>query len=168
MSDNPVELAEEAAVCKLIADALYARSKSLSSRAGQIMGRGTLYPRLPDGSEMASFVMPSPSTVVSVDVDTLLPFVRANYPTEVVETVRPSFVDRLKQTSKHAGQPCAPDGTLDVPGITVTQEPAKGPRITPTDTAKAQAQAAVNDVLNAAIERFERPQLSAAPDQRAA
>jgi hypothetical protein len=46
----------------------------------------------------------------------------AHYPTEteLVVAVRPAFLTAIKTASAEAGQPCTPDGTLDVPGLAVS------------------------------------------------
>jgi hypothetical protein len=76
MTDNAVELAEEAVALRLIGDALLAKSKTLAVRAAAAMGRGTLFPKLPDGTELACFNVPADAETVTVDVDLLLPFVK--------------------------------------------------------------------------------------------
>lgn len=156
-TDNPVELAEEAVALRLIADALYARSKDLGNRAAAVMGRGTLFPTLPDGTELACFNVPADSETVAVDVDALLPWVREFYPTEVMETVRPAFVERVKQVSKKAGWACGPGGEVDIPGVSLGTEPSKGPRITAKPAGKKRATAAVEAVLSGALESFATP-----------
>jgi hypothetical protein len=159
MTDNPVELAEEAVALRLIGDALLAKSKNLAARAAAVMGRGTLFPTLPDGTELACFNVPADAETVTVDVDLLLPFVKQHYPTEVMETVRPAFVERVKETTRKAKAPCAPDGELDVPGVEYSMEPAKGPRITAKPAGKDRAAAAVEQVLAEALTSFARPAL---------
>lgn len=48
-------------------------------------------------------------------------WVARNYPTEIYEepTVRPAFLEAIKKASEAAGQPCTPDGTLDIPGVSI-------------------------------------------------
>lgn len=45
-----------------------------------------------------------------------------HYPTEVEHrpVVRDSWARAVLDASKRSGQPCAPDGTLDIPGVSVT------------------------------------------------
>lgn len=159
LNDNPQELADEAVALRLIADALYARSKDLTTRAAAAMGRGSLFPRLPDGTELGSFVIPKGSTTVSFDVDLLLPFVKKEYPDEVVETVRPSFLEAVRQLSRQQGRPAAPMGELDFPGVYVTVTDAGAPRITGYDAGKERAQAAVDSVLDNVLATFAVPAL---------
>lgn len=155
--DNPVELAEEAVALRLLGDALVAKSKVLAARAAKAMGRGTLYPKLPDGTELACFNVPADSETVDVDVDLLLPFVKEHYPSEVQETVRPAFVEKVKEMTRKAKAPCGPGGEADVPGVAWSVEPAKGPRITAYADGKARAAAALDAVLAEALTSFAAP-----------
>lgn len=61
--------------------------------------------------------------VAIVDEDKLAQWVAEHYPTEVEikPVLRPAFKTALITASRKAGEPCTPDGTLDVPGIAVTQ-----------------------------------------------
>lgn len=161
MTDNPVELAEEAVACRLIADAFYARSKDLGARAAESMGRGTLYPKLPSGEELACFNVPADAETVTVDTDLLLPFVRQHYPTELMEAVRPAFVEAIRVASREAKQPCAPGGEIDPPGVTYSLE-TRGPRITARPAGKVRALAALDVVLAQAFDSFARPQIEGA------
>lgn len=164
MSDNAVDLAEEATALRLLADAIYARSKELSERAAKAMGsRGTLYPSLPDGTELASFIVPADAETVDVDVDVLLPFVQQHYPTEVMATVRPAFVERIRASSKEAKQACGPGGELDVPGVTYWLKPGS-PRITAKPEGRERARAAVDAVLTEALTSFAVPQIEGVSD----
>lgn len=156
--DNPVELVEEAVATKLIADELYGRHKDLSTRAAAILGRSTLYPALPDGTELACFTVPAGTTTVTVtDEAKLIAWMREHYPTEVetVTVVRPAFLEKLRQSCRDACAPVAPDGETDVPGITVT--PASGPgtpRVKPTDEGRERARSAVAAVLDRTLAQF--------------
>lgn len=160
MTDNAVELADEAVAYRLIGDAFLARSKELSARAAKALGRGTLYPRLPDGTELACFNVPADAETVTVDETLLLPFVKANYPTEIQEVVRPAFIERVKDMTRQAKQPCGPGGEVDLPGVTFSLEPAKGPRITAKPAGKERAAAALDQVIGDALGRFARPAIS--------
>lgn len=153
MTDNAVELADEAVACRLIADAFYARAKELSTKAAESMGRGTLYPKLADGTELACFNVPADAATVEVDADLLLPWVRENYPDNVMQAVRPAFVELIRRSSKEAGQTCGPGGEVDIPGVTYYLKPGS-PRITPKDAGRERAQAAVSLVVAQAFERF--------------
>lgn len=158
MNDNPVELAEEAVAYRLIADALYARSKELAVRAAAAHGRGTLFPKLPDGTELAQFTVPADAETVDVDVDLLLPFVRQYYPEHLMQTVRPAFVELVRQSSKAAKVACGPNGEADIPGVVYWEKPGS-PRITPREAGKARAQAVLDGVVDAALSTFARPAL---------
>jgi hypothetical protein len=158
---NPVELAEEAVALRLIADALYARSKDLTTRAAAAMGRGTLYPKLSDGTELACFNVPADAETVTIDADQLLPWVIANYPTEVMQAVRPAFVEKVREMTRAAKQPCGPGGEADVPGVVFSLE-RKSPRITARQAGKDRAAAAVELVLADALVSFAQPQIGGA------
>ncbi len=164
MTENPVELADEATALRLIADALYVRSKELSTRAAAAMGgRGTLHPTLPDGTELASFIVPADSETVDVDEVLLLPFVRQHYPTEVMDAVRPAFIERIRVATKAVKRPCGPGGEADIPGVTFGSKPG-APRITATQAGKDHARAAVASVLAEALTSFAVAQIEGASD----
>jgi hypothetical protein len=158
MTDNPIELAEEAVAVRLIADALYVRAKELSARAAASMGRGTLYPTLPDGTELAAFIAPKASFTVAIDTDQLLPWVRQHYPTEVMDAVRPAFVERVRAACKDAQAAMGPGGEVDVPGVAVGEQPG-AVRIKATDEARQRAAAAVASQLDGVLAAFARPQI---------
>lgn len=153
MADNAVELAEEAVAYRLIADALYAKAKDLSTRAATAMGRGTLYPKLSDGTELACFNVPADAETVTIDSDLLLPWVVENYPTEVMQAVRPAFVEKVREMTRSAKTPCGPGGEADVPGVRFSLEP-KSPRITARQAGKDRALAALDSVLSEALSSF--------------
>jgi hypothetical protein len=155
---NPVELIDEAAAIKLVADRLYARYNDLAGRAAALLGRGTVYPTLPDGTEIAQFTVPSAGITVTItDESALTEWMRTHYPTEVatVEVIRPAFLDKLRKACREAKSPVGPDGEVDVPGIAVSTGMGIGsPRLTPTDEGRARAEAAVAAVLDRALEQF--------------
>lgn len=159
MTDNPKELADEAIAMRLLGDALIERSKDLATRAADALGRGTIYPKLGDGTELGCFNVPKGSIKVEVDLDLLTPWVREHYPEEIVPTVRASFVEALRISSKQAGQPAAPQGELDIPGLYVTTSDLGAPRITGYDAGKARARTAVESVLDRVIPAFATPEL---------
>jgi len=158
MAENPVELAEEAVAYRLLADALYARSRELSERAAAAHGRGSLYPRLPDGTELAQFTVPADAETVDVDADLLLPWVAQHYPSEVMQVVRPAFVEAVRKASKQAKQACGPGGELDVPGVTFWLKPGS-PRIVARDAGKERARAALDAVLERVLTTFAVPKI---------
>lgn len=159
MSDNAVELAEEAVVLRLIADALYGRSKDLSARAAAAMGRGTLYPKLPDGTEVAQFTVAADAFTVTVDEVQLLPWVRKHYPTEIAETIRPAFIDTIRAACKQHKDTRGPNDEADIPGVRTSYEP-KSPAIKASPAGKERAAAAVDAVISDALSSFARPAIS--------
>lgn len=161
MSTNPVELAKEALELRALGDAFLAMSKAKATEAAKGLGRGSLFPRLADGSEGGSFIVPQDSATVDIDPTLLLPWVKHWYPTEVMEVVRPAFVERLRDLAKQHGQPTAPDGETDIPGVTLGTEPAKGPRISVNADTKRRAAAAVESALDSVLSGLTRPVLEA-------
>lgn len=159
MSENPKELADEAVALRLIADALYERAKSLAARAGAAMGRGTLYPKLPDGTELAQFTMPADAIQVDIDEDRLLPVVRAEYPTELTQCIRPAFLAAIRKASSEAEAPCFPDGTAIDEGVAVGRATNTAPRIKASPAGRERARDAVASVLDSALIEFARPQI---------
>lgn len=73
-----------------------------------------------DGQKLGA-VSVSKTGRVTINEAILTAWVDEHYPTEVVtvKKIRPAFLDAIKRASEAAGQPCAPDGTLDVPGIII-------------------------------------------------
>jgi hypothetical protein len=160
VTDNPVELAEEAVAWRVLGDEFLARSRAVSARAVEAMkARGTLYPSFSDGTEMATFAVPKGEETVSVDPDRLLPFVKAHYPTEVYEVVRPAFIDRVRQATREAKAPCGPGGEADITGVTYSPAEGSGaPRITARPEARVRARAAVDAVVDRMFGAFAAPQ----------
>lgn len=159
MSENPKELADEAVATRLIGDALVDRSKEMAERAARGLGRGTVYPSLPDGTELGCFNVPKGSTRVEVDLDLLTPWVEKHYPEEIIQTVRPSFVEALREKSKKMGRPAAPQGEVDFPGVYVTKSDLGSPRITGYDAGRERAKSAVDAVLDNVLTSFAVPSL---------
>ena len=62
-------------------------------------------------------------TPMVFDPDAFASWVAENYPTEVVHkpVVRESYKAAVLAASKRAGEPCTPDGRLDVPGIRISE-----------------------------------------------
>lgn len=72
-----------------------------------------------------------------VDVRAFTAWVQQHCPDEVQTTVREAFRLAVLQASRKAGEPCAPDGTLDVPGVVVAiGDPV--PQIRRSDEAAAE------------------------------
>lgn len=91
------------------------------------------------GQPIAAVAVARGKVVPSVsDADKLAKWVAEHYPTEVDHkpVVRPAFLSAILSATREAGQPCAPDGTLDVPGISVSQG---DPYVVVTPTSEAQA-----------------------------
>jgi hypothetical protein len=120
------EDADELALRALLLSALIgAAQESLSLTKELLSARMTVgdlkRPRI--GSAPAgrvSYANGSISASVS-DMPALVAWVERNYTTELelVTAVRPAFLTAILTASKEAGEPCMPDGTLDVPGVSV-------------------------------------------------
>lgn len=158
------EVAKQAAVLHVLAEAFQQAAKeSKTLTLTEMSGRGTLHPTLPDGTEIATVNVPSASTRVTVtDPDALARWVAEHYPTEVEHkpVVRPAFLERLKDTSKLAGEPCAPDGTLDIPGLEVTSRPPSSARVTPTEEGRTLAEQVVQQAQRDAVNYLARHEIT--------
>lgn len=149
-----LENANRAAVLHLLSEAFAAAAKHEKTLTlTEFSGRGTLHPTLPDGTEIASVNVPKGSTQVTVtDEQALTDWVAQHYPTETVTTVRSAFLQLLKDTSKKAGEACAPDGTLDVPGLEVHTRSPSSARVTPTEEGRTLAQQVVERAQGNAVD----------------
>lgn len=112
----------ESAVAEAVArtkEALAHRMSPGDLKRPQIAGR-------PAGS--VSYSAGAPRVTVT-DPAALLAYVEQHYTTELelTTTIRESFLSAILEATKAAGEPCAPDGTLGVPGLSVL---AGMPRIT--------------------------------------
>jgi hypothetical protein len=120
------ESVDELAVRLLLLKSLEgAVAESISRTKELLTGRMSVgdmkRPRIGDGPA-GSVTYTSGSLSASVtDVAAFTAWVEQFYTTELelVVSVRPAFTTAVLEASKTAGQPMAPDGELDVPGITV-------------------------------------------------
>lgn len=120
------EDADELSARLLLLSALEgAVAESISRTKELLAGRMTVgdlkRPRIA-GAVAGSVTYANGSISASVaDMPALVAWVERNYTTELelVTSVRPSFLKAILDASKEAGEPCAPDGTLDVPGVSV-------------------------------------------------
>lgn len=111
----------KAAVLKILNDRVSAAFKAAKDEVAVALGAEGRKNAVLDGHKLAS-VSVTKGGRVSVSNETLLTkWVEENYPTEVeqVTRVRPAFLDMIKKASEAAGEPCSPNGELDVPGISV-------------------------------------------------
>lgn len=96
------------------------RETAIKQQFKAMHGRGTQYASLGDLEVgVVTVAKPSISWTVS-DPHALLRWVRANHPSEVVESVAPAFVTRLLADCKAAGDAVTRDGEI-VPGVTDVQ-----------------------------------------------
>lgn len=158
-ASNPVELIDEAAAIKLIAAELYTRYAELADEAARLLGRSTVWSTLPDGTEIGQFTVPAVGTQVTItDEQALLAWVREHYADELVEIIRPAFLDKIRKGCHTAKAPVGPGGEADIPGITVSTGKGVGaPRFTPTDEGRDRAHAAVAAWLDRTLEQFATP-----------
>lgn len=100
-------------------------------------------------------VDPAPTTVEVTDERALLEWVREHYPGEITETVRESFLARLKKHAKKAEEPVTEEGEV-IPGLEVSRGEPR-PVVT-TETGAA-------GVVAEAFRRGELPELLAVVGQ---
>jgi hypothetical protein len=114
-------LTVRAAVLKLLSDRVYAAFKAAKDDVAAHLGPEGRKNAVLDGIKLASVSVTKSGRFSVYNPAAFLRWVQENYPTEVydVPTVRPAFLDLIKKTSEAAGQPCAPDGTLDIPGVSI-------------------------------------------------
>lgn len=118
MSDDiPLELQLVAlqALSKQVSDRFAAVKAELAP--DMVMG-DRLAARLPDKTRVGAVTFTEGSvTAQVVDERAFADWVADNYPDEVVPQVRGSFRAAVLAASKSAGEPMAPDGTAEVPGV---------------------------------------------------
>lgn len=120
------ESADELAIRLLLLSSLEGAVAESFSRAKELLaGRMTLgdmkRPQIA-GRAAGSVTYANGSTYVTVtDPAALTAWVEEHYTTELelVTSVRPAFLTAILEATKAAGEPCAPDGTLGVPGLSV-------------------------------------------------
>lgn len=113
--------AVKAAVLKILNDRVAAAFKAAKEEVAEILGPEGRKNAVLDGMKLASVSVTKAGRVSVSNEKLLVDWVAENYPTEIEETikVRPAFLEAIKKASEEAGEPCAPDGSLDVPGISV-------------------------------------------------
>lgn len=120
------ESADELAARLLLLSALEgAVAESISTTKELLAGRMTLgdmkRPQIA-GAVAGSVTYANGSVGVTVtNPAALTAWVEEHYTTELelTTTVRPAFLAAILEATKRAGEPCAPDGTLGVPGLSV-------------------------------------------------
>jgi hypothetical protein len=114
-------LAVQAVALKALADRVAERLEEVKAELAEAIGPGDrTAARLNDGTKVGTVTYTNAAVRARVlHPGELSRWVQANYPDEIVPVVRPSFEKLLLDTSKKAGQPCSPDGEVDVPGIEV-------------------------------------------------
>lgn len=121
MNDS-TQAALQAAVLKVLADRVNTAQKQARYESAEAMTTGDRVNPTVDGQHLASVSKTKPRTTAKVtDMRRFTDWCLEHAPTEVETQARPGWVTAVLETSKYAGQPCAPDGTLDIPGIEVTQ-----------------------------------------------
>lgn len=117
------DLARKAAILGVVADLVTTALKSAKAQLRAELAVGERLVPNEGGVALAAVQMvKGHATPAVVDEGKLARWVAEHYPTEV-ETktvVRPAFLAALKSASVQAGEPCSPDGVLDVPGLIVT------------------------------------------------
>lgn len=121
MNDS-TQAALQAAVLKVLADRVNTAQKHARYESAESMTTGDRVNPTVNGEHVASVTKTKPRTTARVtDMAAFTNWCLQHHPTEVVTQARESWVNTVLQTSKKAGEPCAPDGTLDIPGIEVNE-----------------------------------------------
>ena len=112
-------LAVRAAVLKLLNDRVYKAFKQAKDDVALHLGAEGRKNAVLDGVKLAAVSVTKNGRFSIHNEAAFTSWVEENYPTEVVEVtkVRPAFLEAIKRASEAAGQPCTPDGTLDIPGV---------------------------------------------------
>lgn len=115
-------LATKAAVLKFLADRVYEAYVEARDAVAQELGAQGRKNAVIGGNKIATVSVTETGRVTISNEEALTAWVEEHFPTEVYEkkTIRKAFLDQIKKTSAAAGEPCAPDGTLDVPGVSVS------------------------------------------------
>lgn len=118
-------LAVQAVALRLLADKVAERANRIRQELADALDVGDRKTAALDtGQAVGQIIYAKASwTAKVIDSCALAEWVNTHYPSEVqlVPTVRPAFLAAILAASKQACLPMAPDGTLDVPGITVTK-----------------------------------------------
>lgn len=112
--------AMRAAALKILADRVNAAFKEAKEALAEALGPEGRKNATFDGMKLASISV-SKIGRISIDERLLTAYVEENYPTEVYSApkIRPAFLDAIKKATEAAGEPSMPDGTLDVPGVSL-------------------------------------------------
>lgn len=110
-----------AAVLKVLVDRISAAFKKAKEEVAVQLGPEGRKNAVLDGEKLASVSVTKSGRFSIHNADLFRDWVVRNYPSEVFDqpTVRPAFLDAIKKASEAAGQPCTPDGTLDIPGVSM-------------------------------------------------
>lgn len=129
------DAAMRAAVLKVLAERVTAAHKEAREEVQDAMETGDRVNPSLNGTRLAAVTKTEARvTATVVDPDRFAHWCAVHHPTEVQTktVVRSSWVAAVLDASRRAGEPCGPDGTLDVPGIKVTVgEPGLSVRLTP-------------------------------------
>lgn len=140
---DPTTAALRVAVLRVLTDKVKAATDTSRKQAVDAMNTGDrLNPTAGDTRLAAVTKTQGRTTATVTDPDAFAAWCAEHYPTEVEHkpVVRPAWAKAVLDASKAAGQPCAPDGTLDVPGVSVsTGEPGLTVRLTPEADAAVEA-----------------------------
>lgn len=121
---NPKQAAVRAAALKVLSDKVKAANDEAKSEALGVLDPGDKLSASYQGAKLGSVSVSNGRVSARVtDPEAFAAWVAEHYPTEVVHkpVVRDAFAKAVLDASKNAGEPCAPDGTLDVPGVQVSE-----------------------------------------------
>lgn len=131
---NLKDAAVPAAVLRVLEERV---KQARKERTAEVLAAGDPQDRVNavhDGRKLGSVSISEGRTSARVaDQDAFAAWCAEHYPTEVEHrpVVRAAFANAVVDASKQAGEPCMPDGTLDVPGVEVrTGDPYVTVRLT--------------------------------------
>jgi hypothetical protein len=114
------DLMVRTAVLSFLLDKVKATYDAAREEAREALGPEGRVNATIDGNKLGA-VSVSKTGRVAVNEAILTAWVAERYPDQIytVQKVRPAFLDAIKKSSEAAGEPCTPDGTLDVPGVII-------------------------------------------------
>jgi hypothetical protein len=110
-----------AAVLKVLVDRITAAFKAAKEDVAVQLGPEGRKNAVLGGEKLASVSVTKNGRFSVHNPELFLSWVERNYPSEIYEvpSVRPAFLEAIRKASEAAGQPCTPDGTLDIPGVSM-------------------------------------------------
>jgi hypothetical protein len=151
-------LAVQAVALRALAQRVTQRLDTIKGQLAYLIGPGDrTTARLDDGRSIGSISYAKGKVAATVvDEVAFTRWVLANYPHNITQAVRPAFTTAVLESSRRAGVPMAPDGTLEVPGVEV-RDGAPYLTVRPDHDAITVAVDAVRAALELAIDELRPP-----------